>query len=69
MTDDTLQVLLKHALPPSAADGPWRDVWPDLVARIDAAPRWSLLDLSLAAAVAIALILFPEGFWLLAYHL
>jgi hypothetical protein len=69
MTDESLQALLKSALPPSADDQPARDVWADLVARIDASPRWSLLDLTLAAAVAIALLMFPEGFWVLAYHL
>jgi hypothetical protein len=69
MTDESLQTLLKSAMPPTADDGPSRDVWRDVVTRIDGTPRWSLLDLGLAAAVAIALILFPEGFWLLAYHL
>ena len=69
MTDESLQALLKSALPPGADDGPSRDVWRDVVARVDGRPRWSLLDLTLAAAVAIALLLFPEGFWVMAYHL
>lgn len=69
MTDDSLQALLKSAMPPGAHERSSRDVWGDVVARIDDRPRWSLLDLTLAAAVAIALLMFPEGFWVMAYHL
>jgi hypothetical protein len=37
--------------------------------RFEQAPRWSYLDLGLAAAAAVALAVFPEWLWLLAYHL
>ena len=69
MTDEDLQALLKRAVPSIADDPPVRDRWADIVTRVDEPPRWSLLDLGLAAAVAGALLLFPEGIWLLAYHL
>ena len=69
MTDEDLQALLKSALPAPVDDPPPRDRWTDIVTRVDDRPRWSLLDLGLAAAVAGALLLFPEGIWLLAYHL
>jgi hypothetical protein len=37
--------------------------------RIDAPRGWGWLDLGLAAAVAVVLMLFPEWLSLLAYHL
>ena len=69
MTDDHLEELLRAALPPTSDDGPSRDLWPLLATRVDRAARWTILDVSLAAAVAIALLVFPEWLWLLAYHL
>ena len=69
MTDDRLQELLLAAMPPSADDGPTRDLWPQMARRFERAPRWSYLDLSLAAAVLAALAMFPEWLWPLAYHL
>lgn len=80
MTDDRLGELLRAAMPPTRdrtspgnADRgvpvDRRDVWPDLVARLEGAPRWTMLDLGLAAAAAIALLMFPEWLWLLVYHL
>ena len=49
--------------------GPSRDLWPLIVSRSEAPRGWSWLDLSLAAVVAIALLMYPGGLWLLAYHL
>ena len=69
MTDDRLTELLRRALPPPEDDGPRRDLWPRMAARFDERPRWSYIDLGLAAAAAIALAVFPEWLWLLAYHL
>jgi hypothetical protein len=46
-----------------------RDLWPPLVARLKERPRWSLIDVGLAAAAAVALLMFPEWLWLLAYHI
>ena len=68
MTDDRLKELLRSSMPP--ADGePGRDLWPQIASRFAQGPRWSYLDLGLAAAAAVALAAFPEWLWLLAYHL
>ena len=45
------------------------DLWPAVVDRVDRHPRWSAIDLALAAAVAVTLLMNPEWLWLLAYHL
>jgi RNA polymerase sigma-70 factor (ECF subfamily) len=37
--------------------------------RLHEQPRWSLLDVSLGVAAAVALLLFPERLWLLLHHL
>ena len=57
------------AMPPTDAGGAAKDVWPRLSARLDRTTRWSYVDLGLAAAAAIAFLIFPEWLWLLAYHL
>lgn len=69
MTDEQLAELLRAAMPPTRRDTLPRDVWPDLVDRLERSPRWTMLDLGLAAAAAIALVMFPEWLWLLVYHL
>ena len=69
MTDERLKDLVRAALPPSSNDGPAQDLWPPLAARLEQRSRWSYLDLGLAAAAATLLAVFPEWFWLLAYHL
>ena len=69
MTDERLESLLRAAVPPSLDDGPRRDLWPVLARRFDDPPKWSYLDLSLAAAVVVVLAIFPEWLWLLVYHL
>lgn len=71
MTDDRhrLEELLRAAMPAANDRGPARDLWPALADRVDEAPRWSYVDLSLAAAVVVALVTFPELIWLVAYHL
>ena len=63
-----LAELLRGALPP-ATDDPHRDVWPEVVERLERRSRWSLVDLGLAAAATLALLMNPEWIWLLAYHL
>ena len=67
--DDRLRQLLRSALPPPADHGPSGDLWPLVVRRIERPPAWSWLDMSLAAMVALVLLMFPEGLFLLAYHL
>ena len=69
MTDERLKELLRAVLPPSQPGGPARDVWPRIESRLEQRPRWSYVDLGLAAAAATALAAFPEWLWLLAYHL
>ena len=75
MTDEErLAELLRRAVPPVSSHPlddarPPHDLWPRIAHRMEAPPRWSPLDLALAAAVAIALILFPQALWLIAYHL
>jgi hypothetical protein len=69
MTDERLKDLLTAALPPAAVNGPARDLWPALAGRCEEPPRWTYLDLALAAAVVTVLALFPESLWLLAYHM
>ena len=67
--DDRLARLLRSALPPTADAVPTRDVWPLVINRIQAADGWSWLDVSLAAAVLVSLLIFPEWLWLIAFHL
>jgi len=66
--DDRLRHLLRSALPPADRSSS-RDLWPLVVDRIEAPIGWSWLDLGLAAAVTLALLMFPDWLWLLAYHL
>jgi hypothetical protein len=69
MTDEQLGELLRVAIAPVREDEPRPDSWPLVASRVGAAPRWSAVDLGLAAAAAIALTMFPEWFWMIAYHL
>jgi hypothetical protein len=69
MTDEQLAERLRAALPPTHDMGPPRSLWPSLVARLEATPRWSPLDFGLAAAVAASLAVRPDWLWLLVYHL
>lgn len=66
---DRLEDLLRAALPPVVEGKPGRDLWPRVIERLDAHPPMSWFDLSLLALVAITLLMFPEGLFLLAYHL
>ena len=67
--DDGLQHLLRSALPRAAEGAPSRDLWPLIEKRVQARAEWSWLDVSLAAAVTIVLVMFPGWLFLLAYHL
>jgi hypothetical protein len=69
MTDERLKNLLQSAVAPAAGERPERDLWPALAHRFERTPRWSYLDLGLAAAAAVVLAMFPEWLWLLSYHL
>ena len=65
--DDPLVDLLREALPPVAQQRPTRDLWSPTVARLQGSRTWSRLDVGLAVALALLLLLFPERFLLLAY--
>lgn len=69
MTDEYMKNLLRSAMPPTDEAVATRDVWLRLSARFERTPRWSYVDLGLAAAVAVTFLIFPEWLWLLAYHL
>ena len=69
MTDERLKDLIRSAIPPTEDDDRRHDLWEKVATRFDCTPRWSYLDLSLAAAVVVALVLFPEWLWLLSFHL
>jgi hypothetical protein len=70
MNDDQLSQLLRTALPAAdATAAPSRDLWPAVVGRSEARIEVSSADWSLLAIVAIVLLMFPEWFWFLAYHL
>jgi len=61
--------LLRSAFPPTAALSPTHDLWPAVVDHSYAKDAWSWIDLGVAAAAALALVLFPNLLWLFAYHL
>jgi hypothetical protein len=70
MTENqSVQSLLRAALPPATRELPSRDLWPLVVDSISARVRWSWLDVGVAAIVAIALVRSPEWLVPLAFHL
>jgi len=70
MNDDQLSQLLRTALPAAdATAAPSRDLWPAVVRRSEARIEVSSADWSMAAIVAIVLVMFPEWILLLAYQL
>ena len=70
MTDEErLTQLVRRALPPVAAHHPSRDLWPSVSQRMDTRAAWSMVDIALAVAAAIAVVFFPQALWFIAYHL
>lgn len=69
MTDELLKDLLRSALPRTNRQSPSRDLWPQVVSRIEAPPAWSWLDTSVAVGVTTALLVFPKALLLIAFHL
>jgi hypothetical protein len=66
---DDVQQLLKDALPPVDTDL-GRDLWPVMLRRMQAsAPRVAWHDWALAGIVGGVLVVFPNLFLLLIYHL
>ena len=68
LNDKEIGRLLRAALPLPDGSARSRDAWP-LILTHRQTPRWSMVDWGVAAAVVAALLLFPEWFWFLAYHL
>ena len=66
---DRVDELLRTAMPPMTPGEPAGDLWPRVVDRLDARRPVSWVDLSLLVLVALVLLMFPEGLFLLAYHL
>lgn len=67
---DDLRKLLKECLPPASPSGLRRDLWPDMLAKLQHQPvpvPW--FDWALAALAAAALIVFPGIIPALFYHL
>ena len=65
-----LQALLKREFPRLQNPELKRDLWPQMLRRLDAQPlRIPWFDWALAAAVAAALLLFPNAIPALLYHL
>jgi hypothetical protein len=69
MTDDELEKHLREALAPTSDSPARRDLWPALMQRLDERPRWSLIDVGLGIAAAVALLISPDRLWLIAFHL
>lgn len=68
--DKELRALLKQALPPMQNTELQRDLWPQMLGRLEAQPlRVPWFDWVLAAATAAALIFFPGAIPVLLYHL
>ena len=67
--DERLEQLLRSSLPPAAASGPSRDLWPLIVSRSQTPAGWRRLDISIAAVAIIVLLMFPDWLWLVVYHL
>ena len=68
--DKELRALLRREFPPLQNAELQRDLWPQMLGRLDAQPvRIPWFDWALAAAVAAALLLFPNAIPALLYQL
>lgn len=69
MSEDTrFLILVRSAVPPVVTGVPSHDLWPCVVKRSQERPKWSWLDVGLAAGVAMVLPIRPDVLLLLAYH-
>ncbi len=76
LDEDRMKQLLKQAVPPVVADAePARDLWPQVLQRLDsateaAAPsRWVWVDVALLGGLAVMGASFPATIPLLLYYL
>jgi hypothetical protein len=69
-SDERLRHAVRKTLAPADSAGPSRDLWPELRRRIERQPApVSRLDWAMLAALLIFVVIFPEGFVTLLYHL
>lgn len=69
-SDNDLKALLKGAIAPAQHTELQRDLWPQMLGRLDEQPfRVPWFDWALAAALAASLLLFPGAIPALLYHL
>jgi len=69
---DRIQRLLKSSLPRVPNAEPTRDLWPDMLKRIEgggSGVRFGILDWVIAGLVAASMLVFPELIPGLLYHL
>lgn len=65
-----IRELLKRAMPPVMDPELGRDLWPEMLRRLDAqTPRVPWFDWALVAALLLWCLLFPKGIPVLLYHL
>jgi hypothetical protein len=65
-----IRELLKRAMPPVLDPELRRDLWPEMLRRLDAqAPRVPWFDWALVVALLLWCLLFPKGIPVLLYHL
>ena len=71
--DARMQALLKSSLPPIGSAEPSRDLWPDMLKRIEADSgeevAFTPLDWTIAGLIAVAVLIFPGLIPGLLYHL
>ena len=74
--EDRMKQMLREALPPVDPDAePGRDLWPDVLRRLDAQPAaasrsgWVWFDFALLAGLAVLAVSFPASIPLLLYYL
>jgi len=74
--EDRIKQLLKQAVPPVVADAePARDLWPQVLQRLDSATesaqpsRWVWIDIALLGGLAVMGVSFPATIPLLLYYL
>jgi hypothetical protein len=74
--DECMKKLLRQSLPPVEADaGPGRDLWPDVLRRLDAGatvrvlPGWAWFDGALLAGLVGLVAIFPATIPLFLYYL
>ena len=66
--DEQIRAALKRSFPPVKAELA-RDLWPDVLQKLNAAPAVPWYDWALMGLTAAMLLLFPRIIFVFAYHL